>query len=234
MILRLLINKSAQFFKGNDYHIDERISTKVLIFFSVRRILGLLRCVLRGVKISIRPRDLVFLGPRVRLRNRQMIRFGSGVTLGEGVIIDGLSENGIELGDNVSIGPFSIIEATGVISDLGKGFIMGANSGMGAFSFVGAAGGVYIGNNVIMGQRISFHSEDHIFSNRQTLIRKQGVTRQGIIVEDDCWVGANVVFLDGAHVKNGCVIAAGAVVKGHIPEYSVAAGVPAKVVKTRE
>ncbi|MDC0124525.1 acyltransferase [Gammaproteobacteria bacterium] len=62
----------------------------------------------------------------------------------------------------------------------------------------------------------------------------QGVTRQGIRIEDDCWIGANVVFLDGAHVNKGCVVAAGAVVKGVIPPYSVVAGIPAKVIKTRQ
>ena len=55
----------------------------------------------------------------------------------------------------------------------------------------------------------------------------------GILVEDDCWVGANVVFLDGAHVGRGSVVAAGAVVRGKIPAYSVVAGVPARVLRSR-
>jgi len=65
-------------------------------------------------------------------------------------------------------------------------------------------------------------------------IRLQGVTRQGIVIEDDCWIGAKVTFLDGAHVGRGCVIAAGAVVRGEIPAYSIAAGVPARVIKSRK
>jgi acetyltransferase-like isoleucine patch superfamily enzyme len=53
------------------------------------------------------------------------------------------------------------------------------------------------------------------------------------VVEDDCWIGSNVTFLDGVHVGRGCVIGAGAVVNGTIPDNSIAVGVPAKVVGTR-
>lgn len=90
-----------------------------------------------------------------------------------------------------------------------------------------------IGNDVIMGQWVSFHPENHNFESLDLPIRLQGVNRQGIVVEDDCWIGAKVTFLDGAHVGKGCVIAAGAVVRGVIPPYSVAAGIPAKVIKSR-
>jgi acetyltransferase-like isoleucine patch superfamily enzyme len=148
-------------------------------------------------------------------------------------LIDGLSEDGVTVGRNVNIGPYCQIEATGVITSIGKGVMIGDNSGMGAFCFVGAAGGVRIGNNVIMGQRVSFHSEDHRFDRIDVPIRMQGVTRKGIEIGDDCWIGAGVVFLDGACVGNGCVIGAGAVVKGVIPQNSIAVGVPARVIRKR-
>jgi acetyltransferase-like isoleucine patch superfamily enzyme len=53
------------------------------------------------------------------------------------------------------------------------------------------------------------------------------------VIEDDCWVGANTTFLDGAHVGRGCVIAAGSLVRGEIPPYSVLVGSPARVLKSR-
>lgn len=104
---------------------------------------------------------------------------------------------------------------------------------MGAFSFIGAAGGVWIGENVIMGQRVSFHSENHCSDRSDIPICLQGVTRQGITVEDNCWTGENVVFLDGAHVGEGRIIGAGSVVRGNIPANLVAVGVPAKVIRSR-
>ena len=233
-MLRKLVGAAAKLFKGPDYEMDPNLPVSTLINYSLRRTAGLLRCLLRGVKYSLSPKNLIFVGPGVELRNRRFITFGAGVTLGRGVVIDGLSIEGVYIGDRVNIGQYSIIEATGVIRDIGKGFRIGNDSGLGAYSFVGAAGGVTVGDNVIMGQRIGFHSENHNFERTDIPIKEQGVTRKGIVIEDDCWIGANVVFLDGAHVGHGCVIAAGAVVRGEIPPYSVVGGVPAKVIKSRK
>ncbi|MCX7595635.1 MAG: acyltransferase, partial [Fischerella sp.] len=62
---------------------------------------------------------------------------------------------------------------------------------------------------------------------------EQGVTCKGIIIEDDCWLGHGVTVLDGVTIGKGSVIGAGAVVTKDIPPYSVAVGIPAKVVKSR-
>jgi acetyltransferase-like isoleucine patch superfamily enzyme len=187
---------------------------------------------LRG--IALNPHKLVFVSSCVELRNRKFISFGKGVTLGKNVTIDGLSREGVVIGDGVNIGPYTIIEASGTITNLGKGIRIGQYSGVGGFSFIGGAGGVVIGKNVIMGQWVSFHPENHNYGSLDLPIRLQGVSRKGIIVGDDCWIGAKVTFLDGALVGEGCVIAAGAVVRGEIPPYSIAAGVPAKVIKSRK
>ena len=50
---------------------------------------------------------------------------------------------------------------------------------------------------------------------------------------NDCWIGVKVTFLDGANVGDGCIIAAGSIVRGDIPPFSIIAGVPAKVIKMR-
>lgn len=112
--------------------------------------------------------------------------------------------------------------------------MIGDNTGIGSHSFIGGAGGVQIGSDVIMGQWVSFHPENHNHEDLVKPIRLQGVNRKGIFIEDDCWIGAKVTFLDGAHVGRGCVIAAGAVVRGHIPPYSIAGGVPARVIRSRK
>ena len=155
------------------------------------------------------------------------------MTIQDGVTIDALSTNGVLLGANCNVGPMAIIQATGVLTRIGVGLSIGENSGIGGFSFIGCGGGVVIGANVIMGQYVSFHSENHLFEDIQKPIRTQGVTRAGISIGDDCWIGAKSTFLDGANVGRGCVVAAGSVVKGQIPPFSVVAGVPARVVKSR-
>ena len=231
-IIRFLLQFVARKFKGNQYQLDPALPLSALFGLAYRRGICILRCVVRG--IALRPSKLIFVGAGVELRNSSFIRFGKAVTLGRNVVIDGLSRDGVDIGDGVNVGPYTVIEASGIITNLGKGIQIGAHSGIGGFSFIGGAGGVTIGENVIMGQWVSFHPENHVFERTDIPIRLQGVTRLGITVEDDCWIGAKVTFLDGAHVGTGCVIAAGAVVRGVIPPYSIAAGIPAKVIKSRK
>jgi acetyltransferase-like isoleucine patch superfamily enzyme len=188
---------------------------------------GVLKCLVLQRRVAI-----VFMAKSVNLRGTSLIRFGNGVTLERGVIIDGLMRKGVVLGDNVKIGPYSVL-AGAPISNLGEGIRMGANSAVDAYSFIGSSGFVSIGENVIMGQHVGFHPENHDFDRTDIPIRAQGTTRQGITIEDDVWVGSNAIFLDGAHVGRGCVIGAGSVVRGNIPAYSIAVGIPAKVIRSR-
>lgn len=232
--MRRLIVAAARAYKGSGYTLDPAVSTGALISIAIRRALALCRGFLVGVNWGRKPGAWIFVEQSVILRNRGKVTFGRAVTLSRGVLVDGLSRNGVSIGDRVSIGPYAIIEATGVISSIGAGCSIGSDSGLGAFSYIGAAGGVQIGSNVIMGQRVSFHSENHVHDDLTRPIREQGVTRKGIVVEDDCWVGANVTFLDGAHVGHGCVVAAGSVVRGSIPPRSIIGGVPAKIIRERQ
>src|SRR5260370_17746775 len=108
-----------------------------------------------------------------------------------------------------------------VVSNVGAGIRMGNNSSVDAYSYMGAAGPITIGENVIMGQHVCFHAENHNYDRVDIPIKHQGTRRKGIVIEDDCWVGANTTFLDGASVGRGCVIAAGSVVRGNINPYSI-------------
>lgn len=228
-----LANWLARRIKGPDYALDPAITATVVSGFLGRRLWSALRGLWVRTWLKTGSSWLLFVGRDVEVRNGGYIRLGRAVTLGRGVVLDGLSRQGLTLGSNVTLGPYTIIETSGVISSIGEGCSIGAGSGLGSFSFIGAAGGVTIGDNVIMGNRVSFHSENHNFESPEVDIKFQGVTRKGIVVERNCWVGANVTFLDGAHVEEGCVIAAGSVVMGHIPRDSIVAGIPAQVKRSR-
>ena len=99
--------------------------------------------------------------------------------------------------------------------------------------FLADKGGIKIGNDVIMGPQVKIFSENHNYSQTYILIRKQGESRKGVTIGDNCWIGAGVTILDGVSIANGCVIAAGSVVTKSIPENAIVAGVPAKVIKLR-
>ncbi|HET6313935.1 MAG TPA: DapH/DapD/GlmU-related protein, partial [Chloroflexia bacterium] len=185
------------------------------------------RPLLGGVK------GFLFLGRNVSIRHAHLLRTGRGVVLDDNVFIDALGEWGVRLGDGVTIARGTVIKSSSVLWTASKGFVMGSNSSLGDYSFVGAAGGVRIGSNVLGGQRLSFHSENHNYEDATRPIREQGVRREGIVVEDDCWLGSGAIFLDGVTVGRGSVVAAGSVVTRPVPAYSIVAGVPAKVIGRR-
>jgi acetyltransferase-like isoleucine patch superfamily enzyme len=178
-------------------------------------------------------RGALFVGRGVSLRHPQLIVAGRSVIIEEHVTIDALSQRGVTLGDNVTIAKFSTIQCTGVIRSLGAGLTIGNNSAIGAYSFIGAQGGIIIGNDVICGPRVSFHAENHRYEDTDVPIRLQGETRRGIVVEDDCWLGAGAIILDGVRIGQGAVVAAGSIVTRDVPAYAVVAGSPARVIKHR-
>ena len=217
--------------KGYEYRLDRALPISLILVITVRRFVWLLRGIVKCLLFQQRF-VLIYMAPWTNLRNTRMVYFGRGVTLERGSIIDGLSRNGIRLGDNVVVGAYSVIRASSPCN-VGEGVRIGSNSAVDAYSFIGASGFVSIGDNVIMGQHVSFHAENHNYDRTDVPIKNQGGRRLGIVVEDDCWVGSNTTLLDGCHVGRGCVIAAGSVVKGEIPPFSIIAGIPARVLRSR-
>ena len=149
------------------------------------------------------------------------------------VLLDGLGGSGISLGSRVSIGAFSRLSVSGSLSILGKGILIGEDVAIGDFSHIGGAGGVSIGRDTIAGAYLSIHPENHNFDDITKPIRLQGVNRQGIVIGENCWIGAKVTILDGVKLGDGCVVAAGSVVRGHFPNNVIIGGVPAKILKQR-
>ncbi len=233
-LIRSQVDRLVQRLKHDpEYRIDPAIPTRSLLAILFSRGMSLLRGLTWYPRLGS-VEGPFFVGHRVRIRHPYLVRVGRSVTLDDDVYIDALSRNGVRLGDNVSIGRFTIIETTGILTNLGTGFEIGANSNLGDYNFVGASGGVTIGENVLIGQKVSFHSENHNFSRTDVPIKAQGTTRAGIVVEDDCWLGAGVIILSGVHIGHGSVVAAGSVVTKDVPPYSVVAGVPARIVKRRD
>ncbi|MDB5243805.1 MAG: dTDP-glucose 4,6-dehydratase, partial [Spirosoma sp.] len=127
----------------------------------------------------------------------------------------------------------AILECSGSLGQLAKGITIGDSSSVGDYSYLGAAGGVTIGERVLMGQKVSLHSQNHVFDDPDLPIRVQGTTELGIVVGDDCWIGAGTIILDGVTVGRGSVLSAGTVVTKDVPAGSVVAGVPGRVVRSR-
>lgn len=94
-------------------------------------------------------------------------------------------------------------------------------------------GGVTIGKDVLMGPDVKIITRNHNFSDPTVPIREQGDYERPVIIEDDVWLGANVVVLPGVRIGHGAVVASGAVVNRDVLPYDVVGGVPAKTIRSR-
>jgi len=95
-------------------------------------------------------------------------------------------------------------------------------------------GSIIIGNGVRIAPHVVMVAANHVFDNPDIPIHKQGLRRKPIVIEDDCWLGARVNVTAGVTIGRGSVIGGGAVVTRDIPPYSIAVGVPARVIGSRK
>jgi carbonic anhydrase/acetyltransferase-like protein (isoleucine patch superfamily) len=222
----------AKKFKGESLVIDSRFSSSYLVYkmfqFILKRIRG-------WIFFPTKHDKGLLLGKRVSLISKNLfVLNGKGYHFDDGAYVDATSIDGIRMGNNISIQKRVIIECTGSLSKLGVGLVLGDNVGIGSNSFLGCAGGISIGNDTILGNFVSMHSENHNYADKTTPIRLQGVQSKGIKIGSNCWIGAKATILDGVRLGDGCIVAAGAVViEGTYPENSILGGIPAKIIKSR-
>ena len=174
------------------------------------------------------------LGMSTRFLYPSYLTAGNDVTIGDFSYLDCLSRQGVKIGSHTSIDRNLWLSCGGTAQSTGF-FEIGDYSYIGCNAVIGAGGGgIKIGNNVLIGQSVNFHSESHVFADASALIRTQGISYQGIVIEDDVWIGSKATILDGVVVGAGAIIGAGAVVNHSIPSFSIAVGIPARIVGLRE
>lgn len=127
------------------------------------------------------------------------------------------------------LGSWSTIEDFSCVNNAMGNVIIGEQTRIGLSNTI--IGPVTIGNNVNIAQHVVMSGLNHGYEDITVAPRSQKCTTATIHIEDDCWIGANVVITAGVTIGKHCVIAAGSVVTKNIPEFSIAAGNPAKVIK---
>jgi len=176
----------------------------------------------------------LFVGKNVSILYPKNLFIGRDTIIEDGVEINCLSIDGIKFGDRVTIGKYAIIRPSNIYGGpIGEGLVMGNNSNIGPYNYIGCSGKITIGNNVMLAPRVSIYAENHVFENPNITIKAQGVTKMNVVIEDDCWIAANAIILAGVTIGKGSVVAAGSVVNEDVPAFSVVAGVPARVIKSR-
>lgn len=129
--------------------------------------------------------------------------------------------------DDVVIDAFVKIKPAGGSGDV----VIGCGSVINSGCVLYTGNGIRIGRDVLIAANCTLAPTNHAFGDPNRPIRTQGfkTSRGGIVIGDDVWIGANVVLLDGARIGSGSVIGAGSLVRGELPGFCIAAGVPARV-----
>ena len=162
------------------------------------------------------------------LRCPGRISLGSGIIIDDNVVLDAKGAgSSIELGDQVLVGRHCVLSVTEGTLRLGS-FVS-----IGPFCTIVTKSSIEIGSNVSIANGTYLLGAGHAMDDPTAPAILQKRTSLGIVIEDDVWLGAGAMLLDGAVVRRNSIIGAGAVVRGEIPPNSVAAGIPAKVLYNR-
>lgn len=178
---------------------------------------------------------MLLVGKGTVIRQAKYLSVGKEFIAEDYCEINCLSRRGIVLGDRVSIGRYALIRPTNFYGggEIGEGLKVGNNSNIGSYAYIGCSGYIEIGDNVMISPRVSIYSENHNFAGLDLPMKEQGVTREFVKIEDDCWIAANSVVLAGVTIGRGSVVSAGSVVTKDVPPYSIVGGVPAKIIRSR-
>jgi acetyltransferase-like isoleucine patch superfamily enzyme len=170
----------------------------------------------------------VQIQPQVEFVHTRGIEIGHGVKIDRGVSLRNYGQDSrICLGDGVQIDLGVVIKThcSGIIN-------------IGEYTYIGpytclSGNYIKIGKACRIASHLGIYASNHNFADRERKIEEQGNSYKGIVIEDDCWLGSGVRVVDGVTVGQGSVIGAGAVVTKNIPPYSIAVGVPARVISQR-
>jgi acetyltransferase-like isoleucine patch superfamily enzyme len=182
-------------------------------------------------RLIMRLEGIVAIEKGVRIRFADQIRLGKGVYLDEGVYLHACP-GGIEIGENTLVMHHAELHVYN-FRELPQARIkIGRDSLIGEFNVLRGQGGITLGDRVYTSPLVQIAAVNHVFADPSRPFVEQGITAEGIEVEDDVWIGAGAIVTDGVHIGRGAVVAAGAVVTQDVPAHTVVAGVPARVVKT--
>ena len=174
----------------------------------------------------------IIFGRNMTIRHAYKIEIGNNVILDDNSVIDAKGENnrGIKIGHNVFIGRNTLISCKEGDIEIGDFSNIGANTYLISESILKIGKYVFIAGN---GYLVA--GGNHSFKEKETPIMLQpSVSKGGIIIEDNIWIGATVTILDGVKIETGSVIGAAALVNKNIPAYSIAYGVPVKITSKRK
>jgi acetyltransferase-like isoleucine patch superfamily enzyme len=225
--LRLYINRQAS--SLGRYILEQSLYT---LFGWIPTVLGI---GIRGIfyRMILQMEGWAAIENGVRLRFANYIRLSHGAYLDQGTYLHACP-NGIEIGSNTILMHGAILHVYNFRNLPHAGITVGGDSLIGEYSVIRGQGGVHIGDRVYTSPFTQIIAVNHVFDDPNQPFVDQGITAEGIVIEDDVWLGSGSIVTDGVRVGKGAVVAAGAVITNDVQPHTVVAGVPAKPVKDIE
>jgi acetyltransferase-like isoleucine patch superfamily enzyme len=222
--LKLYINRQSD---GLGRYLIEQI-----IFIMVGWVPTVVGIGLRAIfyRIILKMRGVAAIENGVRLRFANWITLEHGTYLDHGVYLHACP-SGITIGENTIIMHHAVLHVYNFRDLPHAGIKIGRDSLIGEFSMIRGQGGVVIGDRVYTSPFSQIIAVNHRFDDPDKPFIAQGITAEGIVIEDDVWIGAGAVITDGVRIGKGSVIAAGSVVNRDVPAHTVVGGVPAKTIR---
>lgn len=141
-------------------------------------------------------------------------------------------------GTKIYIGAFSVVDSFVKIKPAGgKGdVVIGKRTYLNSGTVLYSGNGIQIGDNVLIAANCTLAPVNHEYISKNKNVIDQGFkpSKGGILIEDDVWVGANTVILDGAIIRKGVVVGAGSVVREELKAYGIYAGNPLQLIGRRK
>ncbi len=187
-----------------------------------------LRAVLYRLMLHIEGAAAIESGVRLRFANH--IRLGRGAYLDQGVYIHACPQ-GVDIGAGTLVMHGAVLHVYNFRDLPHAGIKIGRDSLIGEYTVIRGQGGVTLGDRVYTSPMTQLIAVNHIFDDPTRSFVEQGLTAEGIVVEDDVWIGSGAIITDGVRVGKGAVIAAGAVVTKDVAPHTVVGGVPARLIR---
>ncbi|MBO9338718.1 MAG: acyltransferase [Chloroflexus sp.] len=173
---------------------------------------------------------IVAIEDGVRIRFADNVRLGRGVYLDHGVYLHACP-GGITIGDESMVMKNAILHVYNFRNLPHSHITVGRRSLIGESCILRGQGGITIGDDVYLGTLVQILAVNHVFHDTTRPISMQGITAQGISIGDGSWIGSGAIILDGVRIGRNVVVGAGAVVTKDIPDYCIAVGNPARVIR---
>lgn len=179
-----------------------------------------------------RLRKLLSTGRQLRNFCKRNLIFGGSVSIHPTVSICWSASIDPARG-RIAIGRHSSLDEGVILRAYGGQIEIGEHCTVNPYCYLHGGGSLRIGNGVRIAAHTVIIAANHIFADPDQYIYLQGERRQGIVIEDDVWIGAGAKILDGVTVKRGTVVGAGAVVTKSTEPYAIVVGVPARAIASR-